>query len=496
MSLFGALSTAGSGIALVNRQLAQTSQNISAADIAGATRKRVVATQAIAGGDGIGVFAKGVMRADDPALRLNMLRAVADFGFADRRATLLAPIDGILGRPEDADSLAGLVERLKRSFVDLRADPSDTVLQLAVLDRAETLAQGLNRIADAIQRARQNAHDALRGMVDEGNRLLGELGRLDARIVALKTTGVPVAELEDERDRIVARLGEQFGFRAIVQATGTVLIATRNGVIVPKEDTALSLAAASIGPDAYYEPGPPADPIPALLVSAGNASFELDTSHLGGAAGAAMTIRDSTLPVMQAECDELAHKLAHRFAAQGLPLFTRPDGTLPPTSPPQAYAGFANAIVVNPQVVATPSAVRDGLPSLNTFSNPAFPDVIEAVLDTVFGAVSSPFVFQSVNLGPNADLISPVAVTSTTSLFAYASAIGARHAAVFAEAAAEQTKAADTKALAERKLAERVGISLDDEMALLIRLQNAYAANARVIATVQSMFDALLVAVR
>ena len=39
------------------------------------------------------------------------------------------------------------------------------------------------------------------------------------------------------------------------------------------------------------------------------------------------------------------------------------------------------------------------------------------------------------------------------------------------------------------------GVSVDTEMANVVSLQNAYAANAKVVSTVQSMFSALLNAV-
>jgi len=63
-----------------------------------------------------------------------------------------------------------------------------------------------------------------------------------------------------------------------------------------------------------------------------------------------------------------------------------------------------------------------------------------------------------------------------------------------AAAAKEAGEAA--RSLAEQKLADRVGISVDREMALLVELQNAYVANARVMTTVQAMWDSLFSAVR
>jgi flagellar hook-associated protein 1 len=46
------------------------------------------------------------------------------------------------------------------------------------------------------------------------------------------------------------------------------------------------------------------------------------------------------------------------------------------------------------------------------------------------------------------------------------------------------------------KFGERSGVDPDAEMAAMVALQNAYAANARVVGTVQAMWDSLLSAVR
>ena len=68
----------------------------------------------------------------------------------------------------------------------------------------------------------------------------------------------------------------------------------------------------------------------------------------------------------------------------------------------------------------------------------------------------------------------------------------AEHAA--AKASAESL--ASTRDLLASRYADAVGVNLDKEMALLIQLQNAYAANARVITASQAMWDALLASVR
>ena len=48
----------------------------------------------------------------------------------------------------------------------------------------------------------------------------------------------------------------------------------------------------------------------------------------------------------------------------------------------------------------------------------------------------------------------------------------------------------------ERGAYRLIGVDPDAEMAAMVGLQNAYAANARVLGTVQAMWDSLLAAVR
>ncbi len=46
------------------------------------------------------------------------------------------------------------------------------------------------------------------------------------------------------------------------------------------------------------------------------------------------------------------------------------------------------------------------------------------------------------------------------------------------------------------KLSTKSGVNMDTEMSNMIQLQNAYGANARIISTMQAMFNQLLQAVQ
>ena len=534
MSLTSALTIATSGLAAINRQLAVASQNIASADLPGATQKRARLQSTVADGTGIGVILGNTVRADDPMLRRLFLRASAEFAAADQRALILAPIDAMAGRPEDGRSLAGLTGRLRDAFIALRADPSSAITQTAVVNAAVDVARHLNGLSGAIQKGRQDAHDALRDAVRRGNEALGELGRLNARIVELTYRNQPTGELEDQRDRVVTELAELFGLRPIQQASGMILMVTRNGMVLPNNSEALSIQAANIDALSYYTPGNALR----LEVDLGNGTtFELDRTHLGGRAAAAMALRDETLPLMQAELDEFAHKLARRFDQQGLRLFSRADGTIPVENltDQQGYVGFAREITVYPAILTEPRYVRDGTHAIPGGTPPAFPGgapnasplppgsafapnpgggpaafdtLIRRILDHALGptrdAGPPPLahnpVFRTTGLGPSPNpaeqLTSALSVTANTSVLDYAGMVAAHHALVHDSAVRGEEQTRVSRDVAKNRLADAVGISVDREMALLVELQNAYLANARVLSTVQAMWDALLASVR
>ena len=78
----------------------------------------------------------------------------------------------------------------------------------------------------------------------------------------------------------------------------------------------------------------------------------------------------------------------------------------------------------------------------------------------------------------------------------YAAAVTGAHTA---EAAAAEQQSSDAKTFGNHLASlvqRRESVDVDQEMASMVQLQNAYAANARVMATVQGMWDALLAAVR
>jgi flagellar hook-associated protein 1 FlgK len=225
-------------------------------------------------------------------------------------------------------------------------------------------------------------------------------------------------------------------------------------------------------------------------------------------------MRDATLPRLQAEADVAASQLAARLDAQGLRLFTDGAGAVPDVSQPyagSAMLGFAGAIRVNPDVVADPALVRDGTHSVTgvpggptsfvpnpTTGAAGFATLVDRILDFSFGAEQAAGAphqgFATTGLGPDGTLASPL--NGLRTLEDYGAALVAEQAGIRAAATASRDRAEGLQEVLGARIAERSGVDVDKEVAAMVQLQTAYGVNARVISTIQAMWDALFGAVR
>ncbi|HYF09017.1 MAG TPA: flagellar basal body rod C-terminal domain-containing protein [Acetobacteraceae bacterium] len=509
MSLEASLSIARSGLLYTQRALSNAANNVANAETEGYTRKTVAADAREAAGRGIGVRTREPTRDVDEALigELNARRGA--LAGATARERLLQRIEMAHGRPEAGEGIGDLISGLRRAFTELRAEPASQARQGAAIGAAETLARRLNTVSGAVQAARQEAQDGIVAEVGTINAMLNEIADLTGRIRDTIALGLSPAELEDRRDAAIALLSESLGVAALKREDGGITLIARGGMVLPlhPRDPAFSTADASLGPPAFHGPG---GTIPPILLGGNDVTGRL----LGGRLAELVALRDTTLPRFQAELDVAAASLAWRFESQGLRLFTAPDGSVPDATQPyagSAQLGFAGTIRVNAAVTAAPWLLRDGTHAVvgapggasaftpNAPGGPAgFAALLDRVLDFTFGAEAAagapwPSIATG-GLGPDGTLASPFAAPPT--LEGFGGVVAAAQTAERAAASERREGAAAMKAGLEARFAQRSGVDVDAEMAAMVSLQNAYAANAKVMATVQQMWDSLLGAVR
>jgi flagellar hook-associated protein 1 FlgK len=502
MSLEVSLANARSGIALIGRQLTQTAADVANAGTEGYTDKRIEARSLAARGQPMGVRALPAERLVDAALAARLLAARSADAAAGVRQAALARIEQAHGSVAGQQSLADLAARLTEGLLALRDMPGDPIRQRAAVAAAEDLAARFHAVSDAVTRVRQDAQDGMVAEVAAINATLRQIARLTEEIRPELASGRSVAELEDRRDVAIARLAESLDITVLHASDGGVTLVTRGGTTLPldRDRDMLAIATATVGASAYYGPG---GTLPGVMLGGTDVTASLG----GGRLGEYRALRDGTLPRMQAELDVLATGFAARFEAQGLRLFETPAGTVPDPTAPYATSGamgFAGTIRVAPAVALDPSLLRDGTHAVPGFTpNPpggpaSFTALLDRLLAFALGPEEAPGVphapFASAGLGPDGSLLARVVPQGA--LAAQATQVVSVQTAERADASRAAEAAAVLRTGLEGRFARMSGVDVDREMAAMVMLQNAYAANARVISAVQQMFDALLGAVR
>lgn len=512
MGIGAALAISTAEIGNLGRQFGVISHNIANASTPGYAAETLEQASVLAGGLGMGAANSVVRRAVDAQAQADLQRQNGEVAALAAQQAALGQIDAVAGAVGGGRDIGGLLAGLSNAFTALLGDPANQAGQLQVVDAARQLAGQINAVGDAIAAQRQAAHDAIVAGVGRLNDALDQIGALDRRIAVARGQGASTAELENQRQTAEDTVSALVSARFIAQPDGGVLVATSGGLTLPTQGGARLVAADAPTPPGSFAPG---GGIPGITLNGEDIGAQLD----GGAIGGNLRLRDATLPTMQANLDEFARTLSTRFDAQGLALFTDAQGLVPSAVPPPSgpsvaqsgYVGYASAIVVNPAVVAQPSAVRDGTHLVaaggggaTAFTpNPAggpsgFADLIGRVLQFALGAEVAPGVAQPApnvaGLGPSGTLNAGFA--APPDLAGLAAAVTGQQAQASADVAGRRAGAVAVQSMLQSNLSASTAVSIDAEMSRMIVLQNAYGANARVLSAVQSMWAQLLQVLR
>jgi flagellar hook-associated protein 1 FlgK len=250
---------------------------------------------------------------------------------------------------------------LANSFARLSESPNNTLLLQSTLQAAQEVVTKLNDSSALVTEMRNDANAQINSKVTGINTVLKDLYTINARIGNLTAGGQNTADLEDERDRLTRELAKAMDISSYKTDGNRVVILTKRGLpLVDESLHQLKFQQGAITPGSFYPGGGSSGVYVDNILIASN---EISPAEIGGEFGALMELRDKTLPAYQAQLDEMAQKMAQRFDAIGLRLFTDANGNVPAnTAPPAAtgYTGFAGLVKINPLVAADPTLLRNG----------------------------------------------------------------------------------------------------------------------------------------
>lgn len=483
MTISNALSNATSGLSAASRRADVVSNNIANALTPGFARRDLMVSENVLAGSGAGVSVDGVARASDPALTRERRSADGVKGRDDAVAAAYKKLNEALGEPDDPFSLFGQYQNLESSLRSLAETPESVPLQAQTLDAARSLVSVFNTLSETARSAREDADAQIGRQVDFVNSSLKKIQALNASISQASASGGDTAALIDQRKGLIDQISSIIPVRELTRDNGVVDLMTNEGVFL------LAGTARTI------EFTPKGVITPDLTLANGALSgLTVDGVDItpGGGANVAMRqgsiaglfeVRDSIIPTFQSQIDALAGDVMQRF--EGL------DPTLAPGDPglftdagaafdPAKELGLAGRIAVN--VAVDPSKggemrrFRDGLGSLTP--GPAGSDsFIRTLLDSFTSRQAAP---------------AGTGVTGSKS--AAEAAAGVASLVGVARVTAEQnlsSSSARADAVADAE-SSATSVDSDQEMQKLLVIQQAYAANAKVLQTAQAMMEVLM----
>lgn len=485
MSLTSALSIAQSALFNTSRQTSVVSRNISEASNPDYARRYAAQTHTAPG-----ARITEIRRATDDVLFRQNLSATASWqgqlSISEGLDTLRLTVNGV----DDANSPATAIGKLQEALQLYSATPSNRTLAESAMASARQVVNALNAGTDAIQTFRADADKDIAGAVDDLNRLLADFEATNNAVVNGTRAGRDVSDALDRRDAMLKKISEYVPISTTKRAGNDMVIMTGDGTTL-FETVARPV---TFEPKGTYTPGMSGnavrvDGVPLEPGSGGNTSAS-------GLIAAKLQLRDDVAVTMQSQLDEMARGLVTAFAETDpggtdpdMPgLFTWSGTGMPPAG--TLVDGLAGTIGLNtamdPQQGGDPTLLRDGGANGAAYvhNTSGAASYSQLILD-YSERLDAPMAFDPAS---GLDTDRSVSTFSTDSVgWLEALRQDAASGAESKEALATHTGTA---------LSNATGVNVDEEMALLLELEHAYEASARLMNVVDEMLATLLQAAR
>ncbi len=480
MSLTLALSSSLSGLKLAARGTQVVADNIANAQTGAYGVRSLTQAARMTGSTGSGVAMTGIRRDVDQAL-LGELRTARsrDLG-EDIRLAFWNSTETAIGLPGQPGSLTGLVDRLEAALQKASADPASPAHLAQVVQSAGEISQHFRMVNQSLVLARDQADAAIAKSAIRLNDALESVASLNDRIQRQTLLGGAPESLKDERQRVVDQISDMVSIRQFDREDDRIMLMGADGTILVDRKAAVVSFERSYMPDANEKVE---DGTLGLMRINGQAISPESVLFATGQIGANFYVRDVAAPEVQAQLDALAADLTARFMVPDVDQSLAPDefglfALQGHGAPASALAGISGRLILNPQLEGpgdTTWRLRNGLGMAATPSGPVSDNTL---LDRMLSALTAaqPLATgaqraRSIS-GHSSDLLSMTA-TQRLGVEENKTIAAAQHAALNEAFAAK-------------------GVDTDKELSNLLVLEQAYAANARVISTIDAMLRKLL----
>lgn len=475
MSLIQGLANATTGLGATARMASVISANLANALTEGYGRRSVALSSQTTGLQGAGVKVDAVLRHVDRALQSDRRSAEGEMAGQDLLAKALLAVEAGWTGSSNGAGIAAQLGRVDQALTAAAGDPSSDLALGGVVQALAGFSQAMNTAAATVQDLRQEADRQIASDITALNQALLQLEDSNNAIAKATYANRETAALMDQRQQIVDRIATIVPVREMDRPGNQIALVTIGGeVLIDGKPRHYGFTSAGVITADMTR----ADGSLSGLTRDGDALGGAGFGRLGGGRlEAAFTLRDSLLVDQATALDAFARDMIQRFSAAddshggGLSTLLGDGSNLVPS----VSTGLAQKLQVN---AALDPARGGDLQLLRNGFGGTVTDVGDArQIDAWRHSLTQLHAFATG--GPALDAIGHAARLTGQ--------IGQSR--LWAEEAQSQTAARWTS-LRNSELAQ--GVDSDAELQLLLRVEQAYAANARVITAIDEMFSNLL----
>lgn len=493
MSLASAISTAQTIFSNTGKQTAVVSQNI--ANVGNADYSRRLALMGV---DADGQPFLKVQRAQNDALFKQNISGISDASAQSRLLAGLERIQSAFGGADYPTSPATYLTSFRSSLQTYAASPGNVTIASSAVAEAKDVARSLNSASSIVDDVKASTDKEIGEQVVQLNEYLAAFEKANNAVVGQLANGKDAGDALDKRDSLLKSIAEIVGISTTTRDSMDTVIYTSDGSVLFETAPRKVVLTSGRTPDT-----PPY-----------HVEIDGDTLQPGkggnttgqGTLSALFQLRDVVAPKMQQQLDEIARGLVYAFreidqtlpegedGEPGLPgLFIDGDvsrqGTMPELG--TIVPGLAQRIKVNPLADENPTLIRDG--GFNNAATGTTNYTYNTEKVAAFTGRVDGFITEMAKPMPFDDTAD---IGSQSTIMTYASSsIGWIEQIRKAASSANETKGA-MLAQTQQTLSNETGVSLDEELSLMLDLEQSYKASAKLMTTVDEMLKSLLDMVR
>ncbi|HHA1906151.1 TPA: flagellar hook-associated protein FlgK [Enterobacter asburiae] len=248
------INSAMSGLSAAQSALNTVSNNISSYNVAGYTRQTTVlgaSNSTLTGGGwvGNGVYVSGVQREYDAFITNQLRAAQTQSSGLTTRYQQMSKIDDVLS--DTTNSLSTALQDFFKSLQTLVSNAEDPAARQTVLGKAGGLVNQFKTNDQYLRDQDTQVNTAISSSVSQINNYATQIANLNDQISRLTGVGAGASpnDLLDQRDQLVTELNKIVGVEVSVQDSGTFNISLGNGYSLVQGSKASQLAAVKSSAD-------------------------------------------------------------------------------------------------------------------------------------------------------------------------------------------------------------------------------------------------------